>query len=43
MKDINALGSEFKYFFEYLRTDEKNPNEIEYFDKNMKILGVFAE
>ena len=43
MKDISALGSEFKYFFEYIRTEEKNPSEIEKIDAKMKILSVFAE
>lgn len=43
MKDYNALGNDFKYFFEYIRTDEKYPSEIEKFDQNMIILSVFAE
>ena len=43
MKDINTLGSEFKYFFEYIRTDEIHPSKIEKIDQKMKILSVFAE
>ena len=43
MKNINNLGSEFKYFFEYVRTDEIHPSKIEKMNPNMKILSVFAE
>lgn len=43
MKDNKSLGSEFKYFFEYIRTDEIHPSKIEKIDPNMKILSVFAE